>query len=428
MPDPQRALEDALATFADREARASASVVVWHTGRTPRRSLLPLHDERAHPHARAGAMSKKRAEPRHGIVEYGYDGEGRLRVVREHALRGQKGLLHQLVLVDYDADTICWTAHHESAGRSVLEVGAVHHEGGVPMRGRVVSRHAVIEERYVCDAHGRIAAIEVHTERGWGSRRAERSTTRFTISRDEPGEIVRVDYARGTTYARPRASPRATIDALVEALARASLLALEARAEERETAFALAITWSSAEPLPPLVQLGTASDRARLGPDCDDRPLEWRTTLPVHDDPPRGSGGRVDHAALAMVMIFSGAANVGFWMLLSALTADVTDVDAERHGERREGLFAGFLAFTKKLAVAGASAGVGVGLSLIGYEEHVTPSADVVFGLELLFAVPTTILVVIALFLFRRYDKSPPASGRHAGARDRHELVPCEVR
>ena len=83
-----------------------------------------------------------------------------------------------------------------------------------------------------------------------------------------------------------------------------------------------------------------------------------------------------------MVMIFSGAANVGFWMLLSAFTADVQDVDAERHGERR----------------------------------------------ELLFAVPTTLLVAIALFLFRRYDAITPASGRHAGAREGHVMVPCEVR
>jgi GPH family glycoside/pentoside/hexuronide:cation symporter len=111
-----------------------------------------------------------------------------------------------------------------------------------------------------------------------------------------------------------------------------------------------------------------------------------------------------DDAALALVMIFSGVANVGFWMLLSALTADVTDLDAQRHGERREGLFAGFAAFAKKLAVAGASAGVGVGLTLIGYEEHVAPSADVVFGLKLLFAVPTTLLVLGALWIFRRYD------------------------
>jgi GPH family glycoside/pentoside/hexuronide:cation symporter len=112
--------------------------------------------------------------------------------------------------------------------------------------------------------------------------------------------------------------------------------------------------------------------------------------------------------ALVMVMVFSGAANVGFWMQLSALVADVTDLDAARHGERREGLFAGFLAFTKKLAVAGASAAVGVGLTLIGYEEHVTPSPDVVFGLELLFAVPTTLLVLAALWIFRRYDASVP--------------------
>jgi GPH family glycoside/pentoside/hexuronide:cation symporter len=116
--------------------------------------------------------------------------------------------------------------------------------------------------------------------------------------------------------------------------------------------------------------------------------------------------GPGDHVALALVMIFSGIANVGFWMLLSALTADVTDLDAQRHGERREGLFAGFSAFTKKLAVAGASAGVGVGLTLIGYEEHVAPSADVVFGLKLLFAVPTTVLVLTALWIFRGYDAS----------------------
>lgn len=115
--------------------------------------------------------------------------------------------------------------------------------------------------------------------------------------------------------------------------------------------------------------------------------------------------GPGDHVGLVMVMIFSGAANVGFWMLLSALTADVTDVDAARHGERREGLFAGFAAFVRKLAVAGASAGVGVGLTLIGYVEHVTPGPDVVWGLKLLFAVPTTALVLAALWVFRRYDE-----------------------
>ncbi len=114
--------------------------------------------------------------------------------------------------------------------------------------------------------------------------------------------------------------------------------------------------------------------------------------------------GPGDHLGLVLVMVFSGAANVGFWMLLSALTADVTDLDAARYGERREGLFAGFASFVRKLAVAGASAGVGVGLTVIGYVEDVAPSAQVVWGLKLLFAVPTTLLVLAALWVFRRYD------------------------
>jgi glycoside/pentoside/hexuronide:cation symporter, GPH family len=114
--------------------------------------------------------------------------------------------------------------------------------------------------------------------------------------------------------------------------------------------------------------------------------------------------GPGDYVALAFVMAFSGVANVGFWMLLHALNADVTDLDARRHGERREGLFAGFAALVKKLAIAGAAAGVGLGLTLIGYEQHVTPSPAVVFHLQLLFAIPTTLLALTALWLFRRYD------------------------
>ena len=106
---------------------------------------------------------------------------------------------------------------------------------------------------------------------------------------------------------------------------------------------------------------------------------------------------------LALVMVFSGASNVSFWMLLSALHADVTDLDARTHGERREGLFAGFASLVRKLSGAAAALGLGLGLTLIGYEEHALPSAAVVFRLKLLFAVPTTLLVFAALYLFRAY-------------------------
>lgn len=114
--------------------------------------------------------------------------------------------------------------------------------------------------------------------------------------------------------------------------------------------------------------------------------------------------GPGDYIALALVMALSGAANVGFWMLLHSLNADCADLDAARHGERREGLFMGFAALVKKLAIAGAAAGVGVGLSVIGYEEGAVPSAEVVMRLQVLFAVPPTLLALGALWCFRTYD------------------------
>ncbi len=110
------------------------------------------------------------------------------------------------------------------------------------------------------------------------------------------------------------------------------------------------------------------------------------------------------YGLLFAVMAFSGAANVGFWVTLHALNADVTDLDELASGERREGLFAGFAALVRKMAFALAAAGVGVGLTLVGYEAGSAPSAETVFGLELLFAAPPTALVLCALAVFSRFN------------------------
>jgi GPH family glycoside/pentoside/hexuronide:cation symporter len=123
--------------------------------------------------------------------------------------------------------------------------------------------------------------------------------------------------------------------------------------------------------------------------------------------------GPGNYLGLAAVMAFSGVANVGFWTLLHALNADCADLDAARSGQRREGLFSGLAALVKKLAIAGAAAGVGLGLTVIGYEEGVAPSADVVLRLQLLFAIPPTLLALAALAAFRRFDA---ASEGAAGA------------
>lgn len=115
--------------------------------------------------------------------------------------------------------------------------------------------------------------------------------------------------------------------------------------------------------------------------------------------------GPGDRAALALVMAFAGAANVGFWTLLHALNAECAAIDTARSGQRREGLFMGFSALVKKLAIGGAGASVGLCLALIGYTEGASPSAAVVFRLELLFALPPTLLVLAALWVFRDYGR-----------------------
>jgi GPH family glycoside/pentoside/hexuronide:cation symporter len=133
--------------------------------------------------------------------------------------------------------------------------------------------------------------------------------------------------------------------------------------------------------------------------------------------------GPGDRAALFVVMVFSGAANVGFWMLLQALSADVTDLDELEHGARREGLFAGFAALIRKCAFAAAAAGVGVGLTVIGYrEDSAVQSTQTVLGLEVLFALPPTLLLASAYLVFRRFPLTREA---HAAVVSR--LAACEV-
>lgn len=126
--------------------------------------------------------------------------------------------------------------------------------------------------------------------------------------------------------------------------------------------------------------------------------------------------GPGDLVGLYAVMVFGGASNVGFWMLMHALSADVTDVDELASGQRREGLFAGFCALLRKGAIAAALGLVGVGLWLIDYQSGAAAqTAETVFGLKLLFAVPPTLLLGGALIVFRGFTLS---RAEHAGIVD----------
>ena len=108
------------------------------------------------------------------------------------------------------------------------------------------------------------------------------------------------------------------------------------------------------------------------------------------------------------VMAGSGAANVGFWTLMVTLTADLADVDELETGERREGLFAGFSSLLRKCAFAVAAGSVGIGLWLIGYRQGAAEqSPQTVLGLKVLFAVPTTALVLVGWYAFRHFPLTP---------------------
>jgi GPH family glycoside/pentoside/hexuronide:cation symporter len=122
------------------------------------------------------------------------------------------------------------------------------------------------------------------------------------------------------------------------------------------------------------------------------------------------AAGPGDVPLLLGVMAVNGAANVGVWMLLHSLAADLTDLDALEHGTRREGLFAGTLALVKKAAFALAAVVIGVGLHAIGYAEGGAPPPALATRLQWLFALPPTVLTLAAMAVFRDYGMTREAS------------------
>ncbi len=74
--------------------------------------------------------------------------------------------------------------------------------------------------------------------------------------------------------------------------------------------------------------------------------------------------------------------------------------------------FAGFAALIRKCAFAAAAAGLGIGLTLIGYRENAEQSAQTVFLLKILFGAPPTLLLLGALVAFRRFPLTRDAHAK----------------
>jgi GPH family glycoside/pentoside/hexuronide:cation symporter len=103
-------------------------------------------------------------------------------------------------------------------------------------------------------------------------------------------------------------------------------------------------------------------------------------------------------------MALAGAGSAGFWTAVFSQLADITDMDELEVGSRREGLFAGFASLCRKLGYAVGGGAIGIGLWLVGYDENASSqSADTIFGLKLVFSIPTFCFAMLGLWFFRRY-------------------------
>jgi GPH family glycoside/pentoside/hexuronide:cation symporter len=99
-----------------------------------------------------------------------------------------------------------------------------------------------------------------------------------------------------------------------------------------------------------------------------------------------------------------GAANVIPW----ALIADVVEVDEWQTGQRREGIYAGYLVFFRKLTASVAIFTVGIVLSSLGYD-GAEKSAESLTALRVMIGVVPAILLSASILVARRYPLTKEA-------------------
>jgi GPH family glycoside/pentoside/hexuronide:cation symporter len=92
-------------------------------------------------------------------------------------------------------------------------------------------------------------------------------------------------------------------------------------------------------------------------------------------------------------------------MIAQSMVADICDEDEWKHGERREGLFAGAYSWMAKVAISLALLGAGLALNLVGFDAaknaHQDPHALLLLRYVLVLA--TTIPALLAIFVLRYY-------------------------
>ncbi len=123
-----------------------------------------------------------------------------------------------------------------------------------------------------------------------------------------------------------------------------------------------------------------------------------------------------------LVLAFAGLAGIGYGvadLIPWSMLGDVIDEDELESGERREGLYAGFFTFLRKLGGAAGVAAAGIVLDLAGFVRGADAQGDAsLWAIRALAAVLPIAFLLLASVIALRY---PIGRARHAEIQDRLE-------
>jgi len=116
-----------------------------------------------------------------------------------------------------------------------------------------------------------------------------------------------------------------------------------------------------------------------------------------------------NYELIILTLFIWGLVQGGFWAMLSPVCADAIDESIVETGERREGIYNGFVAFFARLAIAVQAFSFTITHSLTGFVEGAaTQSATAIWGIHIHLAVIPMVCMLLGVLIFWKfYDLTP---------------------
>jgi Na+/melibiose symporter-like transporter len=129
-----------------------------------------------------------------------------------------------------------------------------------------------------------------------------------------------------------------------------------------------------------------------------------------------GFVGPGDVGLTIALLIVAGAAMGSGSVLSSSILADVIDLDAERTGQRKEGVYSAAMTFVMKIGVAGVTAASGFVLGAAGFVPNVEQPLASLLGIRVLFAGLPCSGFLLGAAIFWRASPGPTRPSEHVRA------------